>query len=367
MMQDAGIHVLFIDDDEALGHLVKKDLERHGFSAEIAFDGASGLKRVAAGGIDAVVLDHHLPDQEGLSILIEIQKLPDPPPVIYLTGAQDSKTAVAALKAGATDYVIKDIRGEFLALLRVDIEAGIQSAKLRRAKEAAEAETAAARDRYKALAQERAVLLREVSHRVSNSLQLIASLLQFQARGASPEISDALMEAHGRVLAVAKVHRSLYTSQNVQSVSLHRYIEALAEDIESAAGDDNGGDSFTLMADAIEIEPDRAVAVGVMLTELVLNARKHAYPEGKGPIRVRLQAVEPNRSVLSVEDDGVGLVNGHTPDGSGLGSVIIKAMAQKLGAEMHYDPSHKGTRAVITFDPMTSHSRAATSRERRRR
>lgn len=366
-MQDAGIHVLFIDDDEALGHLVKKDLERHGFAAEIAFDGASGLKRVAAGGIDAVVLDHHLPDQEGLSILNEIQKLPDPPPVIYLTGAQDSKTAVAALKAGAADYVIKDIRGEFLALLRVDIEAGIQSAKLRRAKEAAEAETAAARDRYKALAQERAVLLREVSHRVSNSLQLIASLLQFQARGASPEISDALMEAHGRVLAVAKVHRSLYTSQNVQSVSLHRYIEALAEDIENAAGDDNGGDSFTLMADAIEIEPDRAVAVGVMLTELVLNARKHAYPEGKGPIRVRLQAVEPNRSVLSVEDDGVGLVNGHTPDGSGLGSVIIKAMAQKLGAEMHYDPSHKGTRAIIAFDPTASHGHAATSRERRRR
>jgi two-component sensor histidine kinase len=354
MMQDAGIRVLFIDDDEALGHLVKKDLERHGFVAEIANDGASGLKRVASGGIDAVVLDHHLPDQEGLSILVEIQKLPDPPPVIYLTGAQDSKTAVAALKAGATDYVIKDVRGEFLALLRADIEAGMQSAKLRRAKEAAEAETAAARDRYKALAQERAVLLREVSHRVSNSLQLIASLLQFQARGASSEITEALMEAHGRVLAVAKVHRSLYTSQNVQSVSLHRYIEALAEDIESASGGDNTGNSFVLEADPIEIEPDRAVAVGVMLTELVLNARKHAYPEGKGQIRVKLQALEPNRSELSIEDDGVGLFNGHAPGGSGLGSIIIKAMAQKLGADMRYDPDHKGTRAVIAFDPTTA-------------
>ena len=169
------------------------------------------------------------------------------------------------------------------------------------------------------------------------------------------------MEAHGRVLAVAKVHRSLYTSQNVQSVSLHRYIEALAEDIESAAGDDGAGDSFSLVADPIEIEPDRAVAVGVMLTELVLNARKHAYPAGNGPIRVRLEAVEPNRSVLSVEDDGVGLVNGAATDSSRLGSVIIKAMAQKLGAEMRYDPSHKGTRAIITFDPTLSNGRTGQS------
>ena len=120
------------------------------------------------------------------------------------------------------------------------------------------------------------------------------------------------------------------------------------------------GAILALVADPIEIEPDRAVAVGVMLTELVLNARKHAYPEGNGPIRVRLEAVEPNRSVLSVEDDGIGLVNGHSPNSSGLGSIIIKAMAQKLGAELHYDPSHKGTRAVIAFDPTSSFARPAT-------
>jgi two-component sensor histidine kinase len=71
--------------------------------------------------------------------------------------------------------------------------------------------------------------------------------------------------------------------------------------------------------------------------------------------------VEPHRSILSVEDDGIGLANGHASGASsGLGSVIIKAMAQKLGAEMRYDPSHKGTRAVIAFDPThTLHRPAA--------
>lgn len=359
-MPQPAIRVLFIDDDEALGYLVRKDLERHGYAAEVAHSGADGLARIAAGGVDAVVLDHHLPDHEGLHVLAEVRKLPDPPPVIYLTGAQDSRTAVAALKAGAADYVIKDVHGEFLPLLRADIEAGVQSANLRRAKEAADLEITAARDRYKALAAERALLLREVNHRVSNSLQLIASLLQFQSRASSSEVKDALLEAHTRVLAVAKVHRSLYTSQNVQSVSLHRYIEALAEDIHSAAGGNGDASQFSLEAEAIEIEPDRAVAVGVILTELMLNARKHAYPQGNGPIRIKLQMIEANRSMLSVEDDGVGLASGPSQQVvSGLGTVIIKAMAQKLGAEMHYDPTHKGTRAMVSFDPTTTPRRMA--------
>jgi two-component sensor histidine kinase len=362
-MEQAVVRVLFIDDDEGICHLVKKDLERHGYAADTAYDGASGLRRIAAGGIDAVVLDHNLPDSDGLSVLAEIQKLPSPPPVIYLTGAEDSRTAISALKAGATDYVIKDIRGEFLALLRADIEAGIQSASLRRAKEAAEAETRAAHDRYKALAAERELLLREVNHRVSNSLQLIASLLQFQSRSATPEAKGALIEAHNRVLAVAKVHRSLYTSQNVQSVALNRYIEALAGDIQNAAGEGNGGQDFSVVAEAVDIDPDRAVSVGVLLTELVLNARKHAYPDGIGPVRVKLEKADQGRALLSVEDDGVGMKNGfQAADTRGLGNIIINAMAQKLGAEIVYDPDHKGTRAIISFDP-AGHAHAPRTEE----
>ena len=65
--------------------------------------------------------------------------------------------------------------------------------------------------------------------------------------------------------------------------------------------------------------------------------------------------------MLSVEDDGVGFANGVPPASSGLGSVIIKAMAQKLGAEMRYDPGHKGTRAIIAFDPTSSLTRATAS------
>ena len=350
-MDGSGTRVLLIDDDEGFGFLVKKDLERSGYAVELAQAGSDGLSRLQGGGIDAVVLDHHLPDQDGLTVLHHIQALKDPPPVVYLTGAQDSRTAVAALKAGAADYLIKDVQGDFLTLLKADIQAGIASANLRRERDAAEAEVRAARDRYKALANERALLLREVNHRVSNSLQLIASLLQLQSRGSKPEVKDALLQAHNRVLAVAKVHRSLYTSDNVQSVALHRYLEALTNDIQSAAGEETGASQLTLECDPIEIEPDRAVAVGVMLTELILNAKKHAYPNGAGPIRVKLRAARPHESVLSVEDDGVGFSNDQPPGGGGLGAVIVKAMSQKLGAELHYETKHPGTRVSVLFDP----------------
>lgn len=354
-MEPSATCVLLIDDDQAFGFLVRKDLERSGYQVELCPTGDEGIARVKADGIDVVVLDHHLPDQDGLTVLGQLQCLEDPPPVIYLTGAQDSRTAVAALKAGAADYLIKDVQGEFLTLLKADIQAGMASAKLRRERDAAEAEIRAARDRYKALANERALLLREVNHRVSNSLQLIASLLQLQSRGSTPEVKDALIEAHNRVLAVAKVHRSLYTSDNVQSVALHRYLEALTNDIQSAAGEGAGHALLTLECDPIEIEPDRAVAVGVMVTELILNARKHAYPNGKGPIRVKLEATEPHQSVLSVEDDGVGFK--HEQAGSGLGTVIVKAMSQKLGAEIHYEAKAPGTRVSVLFDPTSSEMR----------
>jgi PAS domain S-box-containing protein len=135
------IRLLYIDDDPGLCRLVQKDLERQGYAVEIALDGASGLARVAQGGIDVVALDHYMPNQDGLETLASIRQLAEPPPVIYVTALQEGKVAVAALKAGAVDYVPKDARGEFLVLLQRAIDAAVGAVMLRRAKEAAEAES----------------------------------------------------------------------------------------------------------------------------------------------------------------------------------------------------------------------------------
>jgi two-component sensor histidine kinase len=268
--------------------------------------------------------------------------------VVFVTASQDSAIAVTALKAGAADYLVKDVRGDFIPLLQVAVNGALRQAELQRARDEAEAEVHASRDRYAALAAERELLLREVNHRVGNSLQIIASLLHLQASSATQnDVKAALTNAMGRVAAVAQVHRRLYTSHDLKSVLLNQYLEALLEDLRRSA-EGNKMSRLTLKAEPIEIDPDRAVAIGIVVNELVMNAVKYAYPDGAGPIHVELKA-EGDDLVVSIADDGVGLNAKADPRSTGMGQRIVSAMAGKLDANVERDPTHNGTRIMLRF------------------
>jgi two-component sensor histidine kinase len=229
------------------------------------------------------------------------------------------------------------------------VENALAAEQLRLAKDAAEQEVRQSRDRFEALAAERALLLREVNHRVSNSLQLISSMLQIQASAAErAETRDALLSAMTRVLAVAEVHRRLYTSDGVESVSLDQYLACLIDDLQRSS-DDEGLAQLTLQAEPLEIDPDRAVAIGVVVNELVINAWKYAYPDVPGPIRIGLERGIGRQVMLFVEDEGIGTNTADPAASTGLGQKIVKAMAQKLGAEVRQDPKAAGTKVVLTF------------------
>jgi two-component sensor histidine kinase len=340
--------LLYIDDDEALARLVTRGLTRQGFDVVHAADGEAGLERLQQGGIDVVALDQYMPGLDGLETLQRILKIPDAPPVVFVTASQDSKIAVTALKAGAADYLVKDTLGDFIPLLHVAVEGALKQAMIRKARDDAEAEVHASRDRYAALAAEREVLLREVNHRVGNSLQIIASLLHLQANSSGQDdVKAALTNAMGRVAAVAQVHRRLYTSHDLKSVLLNQYLEALLEDLRRSA-EGNKMSRLTLQAEPIEIDPDRAVAIGIIVNELVMNAVKYAYPEGAGPIHIVLNAHGDDLE-LSIADDGVGLNVKTDPRSTGMGQRIVTAMAQKLDANVERDPGHAGTRIVLRF------------------
>jgi two-component sensor histidine kinase len=340
--------LLYIDDDKALARLVDRGLTRLGLKVVHADSGQDGLNRIAQGGIDVVALDQYMPGFDGLETLERIMAIPSAPPVVFVTASQDSKIAVTALKAGAADYLVKDVQGDFVPLLQVAVEGALRQARMQKARDEAEAEVHAARDRFAALAAEREMLLREVNHRVGNSLQIIASLLHLQASStAEDDVKAALTNAMGRVAAVAQVHRRLYTSHDLKSVLLNQYLEALLEDLRRSA-EGNRMSRLTLKAEPIEIDPDRAVAIGIIVNELVMNAVKYAYPDGAGPIHVDLVA-RGDELVLSIADNGVGLNAKSDPRSTGMGQRIVAAMAAKLTATVERDPAHDGTRIVLCF------------------
>jgi two-component sensor histidine kinase len=345
--------ILYIDDDPGIARLVQRQLERSGFAVTLAHDGQSGEILAAAERFDAIGLDHYMPGRDGLEVLDALMALPDPPPVIFVTGAEEPRIAVTALKNGAADYVVKDVHGGFIELLAASIAQEITRSRLHREKEQAEREVRESRDRLEVLAAQQAVLLKEMNHRVANSLQLISSLIELQARKVPDETARALLrQAAERVEAVTLVHRRLYTSQDVESVDMESYLAGLVDELSRATRGSDGPGAIQFACAPVRLETDRAVALGLVVNELVTNALKYAYPDGAGIVRVTLEhGSESGMLHLIVEDDGVGFADDAPARGSGLGSLIVNSMAQTLRAKVERDPGHGGTRVVVTMPP----------------
>lgn len=335
--------VLYVDDDPGLGRLVLRSLTRAGFEVEHALSGAAGLELARSKHFDVVALDHHMPEQTGLDILPHLRALPDAPPIVYVTGSEDSRVAVAALKGGASDYVWKDVQGHFQELLVQAIAGALEKDEMRRAREAADREVREARDRAE-------LLLKEMNHRIGNSLAMVAATARLQMGSiADPAAKAALAEMHARIQAIGGVHRRLYTSGDVQNVELRAYLSGLVSELEASARAVNERHRILLDAEPVTVTTDAAVAVGMIVTELITNSLKYAYPGGtEGEVRVRLHRSDGMNHVR-VEDDGVGWRGAGDIKGTGLGMRIIKAMASNLASEIEFDQLATGTRAKLSF------------------
>jgi two-component sensor histidine kinase/CHASE3 domain sensor protein len=208
-----------------------------------------------------------------------------------------------------------------------------------------------------ALARERAeVLLAEVNHRVANSLQLVAALVDMQSRTVTDEAAKgALMETQTRIQAISQIHKSLYTSGDVKSVALNDYLGVMLENLGVAMRKDGHTARLTSVIEPVFLPADESVSLGVVATELVTNAFKYAYPAGQsGDIRVLVRKLPEGQAELVVQDDGVGLGADVRPGGTGLGSKIIAAMAAALKTHVEYVNRTPGTAARLVFS--TAHA-----------
>ena len=336
--------LLYIDDDEGFARLVSRALGRMGFDVTHAPDGASGLATLEQTPFDVVALDHYMPGLSGEQTLARIVAMPDPPPVVYVTASDETQVAVAALKSGAADYVIKDMGSGFFELLTEILRQSIESDRLRRVEKAAQIEVAAARERAE-------LLLVEVNHRVANSLTLVVSMAHLQASALPPgKARTAIEEFATRVYAIAQVHKRLYTSQDIRAVQLESYLTELVRDLHRSVTSQKSITRISFDCPPLAVTIDRAISLGVILSELITNIGKYAYPgDLRGEVRVRVVCPDDTSARLEVEDDGVGIGDG-TPTGTGLGTQVMDALAQSLGGRLELMNLDRGTRAILHFE-----------------
>jgi two-component sensor histidine kinase len=194
------------------------------------------------------------------------------------------------------------------------------------------------------LLREKAILYQELQHRVANSLQIIASVLMQSARRVSSEETRGhLREAHSRVMSVAALQHQLAAS-NVGEVELRGYLTELCGSIAASMIHDRQTLALEVVADEASAAPEVSVSLGLVVTELVINALKHAFPDNRGGHILVAYKVCGADWVLSVNDDGVGMPTGAEPAKAGLGTSIVQALAKQLGAAV----------AIIRTDPGTS-------------
>ncbi|MCP8883650.1 response regulator [Devosia sp. XJ19-1] len=336
-------HVLYIDDDPGLSRLVEKAMLRRGYVFEHAATGEAGLEIILRGGVDVVALDHYLPTGTGLDVLKGMEGMEDHPSVVYCTGSEETAIAVAALKSGATDFVPKTLSEEFMELLVASIDHAIDHVRLNRAKAKAEREVYEARERAE-------MLLGEVNHRVANSLAMVAALVGLQANAVEDiEAKRALSETQARIQAIAGVHRHLYTSDDVRTVQVGDYLNSLVGELENTLQADGRTASIRVEVEGFPMPTEKVASLGVIVTELVTNALKYAYVDrAPGEVRVHMKR-ESNQVRLTVEDDGIGWGGTGQPQGTGLGSRIVKAMAHSLEASVAYGEG-PGTKVLVTFE-----------------
>jgi two-component sensor histidine kinase len=195
------------------------------------------------------------------------------------------------------------------------------------------------------------VLLKEVNHRVNNSLQIVAGMLHLHASSAqSDDVRHELNEASSRIAAIARAHQRLYSSNQINVLDLGAYLRDVCHDLEESMP---GCRIAVDAGDGIQIATDRAIPAALLVNELVTNTAKYAYPAGQGRAWVTLSRGPVDTIAIAVRDEGAGL----PPDFDlkskrRLGMRLVNAFAHQLQGDLQVRRLQPGTEFLLTI-PLT--------------
>jgi two-component sensor histidine kinase len=201
------------------------------------------------------------------------------------------------------------------------------------------------------------VLVKEINHRVKNSLQLVASMLNMQA-GSGSERSQQLQDASRRVMAIGRAHDRLYRSPQIEKIDLQGYLADMCIDLKDVTPN---CEIHFQASEPVFLNTDRAISLALVVTELVANAAKHAYPlDTGGPVWVHLTRDDDGVIRVSVRDEGVGL----RPDfdlnkTGGLGMRLAGALTKQAGAKFEAVRGPHGSEFVVEIPSIAANTASA--------
>ena len=205
---------------------------------------------------------------------------------------------------------------------------------------------------------DREVMLREINHRVKNNLQVIISLLRLQAsRSPTPEVRDAFEEACGRVSTITELHVALFDGAQIGSLDFGPYLHDLCARLEAATRGTHPPSDIRIEVDAESgpVDLDRAVPLGLIVNELVSNAIRHGFPDGRrGTVRVGFRRIDGHYR-LAVRDDGAGVAGGPAALHEGLGMQLVGGFVRRIRGRLSIQ-GEAGFEAVVEFPVEREHA-----------
>jgi two-component sensor histidine kinase len=205
--------------------------------------------------------------------------------------------------------------------------------------------------------------MKEIHHRVKNNLQIVASLLNLQANQISnPEARAEFALARDRIRALATLHRTLYAEDTLTSLNMAVFLKELCEQTLHIAGAyEEGRVALDIDCDNFWMDPDQAVPLALIVTELITNAIKYAFPDGRrGTIIMRLRR-DDNQVTLYIADDGIGFDFNEEQRAQGIGLRLIHGFVRQLRGVMDYS-GQKGVQFTLTIPMKDNDSAAARNR-----
>jgi two-component sensor histidine kinase len=337
----------------------ERALARAGYSlhCERVVNAAEMQAALASEQWDVIISDYRLPQFDAPAALLLLHESGQDIPFIVVSGAIGEELALAIMKSGAQDYLLKDD----LTRLAPAVEREIRDARTRQERSLAQGalqqseerveEQRATLERQTVSLQQRETLLREIHHRVKNNMQVMSSLLSLQARAAvHPETRKVLEDNQNRIQSMALLHEILYQSDDLAMVDFPKYVLRTVDYLFRSCGVKDRQIHLHTELDQLALELDDALPFGLLISEVVSNSLKHAFPDGRGgQVSVFLRQQSDTTISLVLSDDGIGLPRElDWTTSRSLGLRLVRALAQQLRGTLEIR-SQGGTEVRLTF------------------